>query len=571
MTKGSSRKGKWSKNYSKKKKVDVSKYINANSPVNRFFLEVLLQIPPQIIFSKIPFLPKLIRFTAIVTILFLRGSLSLSELIEVSQSTQPPQEFNERELPEGVISHSSFQSSLSPNIPETKFIQGDSLRSFHDRNTKHSLIVPEPRLQSASDTPTGQPSMQPSFQPTTHPTSQPSCSPSSQPTSYISGSLNQGLLAFWPFDGNAQDESGNGNHGTVHNALLTTDRFSNVNHAYYFDGSSAYIEILNGNRFNIGNSFSFSIWIKLGVSLVADILSKYVSDTGWLIETADANINTFGFTYFTAPSVYFAACTSIQLTTGKWRHLVVTKNDVTTRCYLDAQLIGLGNASTSATTMNNNLPLLIGAKNGANTLPASGAYRFFNGALDDIFLFNRSLTSQEIFKLYQFDSPTNQPSSQPSSQPTKKPSSQPSSQPTRKPSSQPSSQPTRQPSSLISGSLTQGLVAYYPFDGNARDQSGNGHNGIVNKASLTTDRFGNPNSAYSFNGIDSYIQIPNGSPFDLPNNMSIALWVKPAGTQARYAHILFRPSWSSTARYTSFKLNYLQLYSPGALHCCNRK
>ena len=48
--------------------------------------------------------------------------------------------------------------------------------------------------------------------------------------------------------------------------------------------------------------------------------------------------------------------------------------------------------------------------------------------------------------------------------------------------------------------LTQGLVAYYPFNGNANDESGNGRNGTVNGPSLTTDRNGSSNSAYSFSG-----------------------------------------------------------------------
>src|SRR5580765_3803529 len=51
--------------------------------------------------------------------------------------------------------------------------------------------------------------------------------------------------------------------------------------------------------------------------------------------------------------------------------------------------------------------------------------------------------------------------------------------------------------------LNQGLVAYYPFNGNANDQSGNNNNPIFNNATLTADRFGNSNSAYSFNGITS--------------------------------------------------------------------
>ena len=63
--------------------------------------------------------------------------------------------------------------------------------------------------------------------------------------------------------------------------------------------------------------------------------------------------------------------------------------------------------------------------------------------------------------------------------------------------------------------LRDGLVAYYPFNGNANDDSGNENNGTVNGATLTTDRFGNPNSAYSFDGDDDYIILPNENSFDL--------------------------------------------------------
>jgi hypothetical protein len=56
-------------------------------------------------------------------------------------------------------------------------------------------------------------------------------------------------------------------------------------------------------------------------------------------------------------------------------------------------------------------------------------------------------------------------------------------------------------------SLDTGLVRNYPFNGNANDVSPNLSHGTVYGATLTTDRFGNPNSAYSFNGISDYIDI----------------------------------------------------------------
>ena len=74
---------------------------------------------------------------------------------------------------------------------------------------------------------------------------------------------------------------------------------------------------------------------------------------------------------------------------------------------------------------------------------------------------------------------------------------------------------------------TGGLVAYYPFNGNANDESGNGNNGIVNGGvSLTTDRKGNPNSAYYFDGINGYIDCGNADMLKFYNEMTISVWVK---------------------------------------------
>ncbi len=78
--------------------------------------------------------------------------------------------------------------------------------------------------------------------------------------------------------------------------------------------------------------------------------------------------------------------------------------------------------------------------------------------------------------------------------------------------------------------LNNGLVAYYPFNGNANDASGNGNNPIFNNATLTSDFYGNVNSAYHFNGTDNYMQIPNSSTLNFSDNkMSLCAWVRPTG------------------------------------------
>ena len=67
---------------------------------------------------------------------------------------------------------------------------------------------------------------------------------------YANAGLNDGLVAFYPFNGNADDESGNENHGTAHGAILTTDRSGNIDSAYAFDGTNDYIEISDNANFN---------------------------------------------------------------------------------------------------------------------------------------------------------------------------------------------------------------------------------------------------------------------------------------------------------------------------------
>lgn len=83
--------------------------------------------------------------------------------------------------------------------------------------------------------------------------------------------------------------------------------------------------------------------------------------------------------------------------------------------------------------------------------------------------------------------------------------------------------------SIAQVNLTNGLVAYYQFSGNANDASGNNINGSVVNATLTTDRFGNSNSAYLFDGSSSYIQLPysNLYNFSPSGSFSISVWLQP--------------------------------------------
>ena len=82
----------------------------------------------------------------------------------------------------------------------------------------------------------------------------------------------------------------------------------------------------------------------------------------------------------------------------------------------------------------------------------------------------------------------------------------------------------------------EGLVAYYPFNGNAKDESGNGNDGLVKGALLVEDRNGKPLKAYSFNGQDSFIDLPASKQINYIHHISVSFWInasekQPSGQQ----------------------------------------
>lgn len=88
------------------------------------------------------------------------------------------------------------------------------------------------------------------------------------------------------------------------------------------------------------------------------------------------------------------------------------------------------------------------------------------------------------------------------------------------------------PTVTVNGELpesykTRGLVAYYPFTGDARDMSGNGHDAILTGAALTKDRFGDANRAYHFNGIGDRMEVPEAPGLDLDTAVTVLCWAKP--------------------------------------------
>jgi hypothetical protein len=106
--------------------------------------------------------------------------------------------------------------------------------------------------------------------------------------------------------------------------------------------------------------------------------------------------------------------------------------------------------------------------------------------------------------------------------------------------------------SELPSAIQNGLIAFYPFCGNANDVSGNGFNGTVNGATLTTNRFGTANSAYAFNGTNGHITVNGNERFVSPR-MTISAWVlfnqmSPQGLQYLVLGNSTNTAWSCTYR-----------------------
>ena len=206
-----------------------------------------------------------------------------------------------------------------------------------------------------------------------------------------------GLVGWWPFNGNANDESGNGNHGTINGPTLTTDRYGNQNEAYDFDGINDNISLSNVPFIN---QITLSFWINIpfdggGITIVQNC-PFFPYNTSFATSSLPTNYHQY-ILYsnncpLTAQNYYLNHSGSIV---NSWHNLVYTidKNS-DCRLYFDGIFQGLYNGSNFENCSNKNTNLRFGG-NWVSNDP-----QWFKGKLDDIGIWNRALTQEEITSLY---------------------------------------------------------------------------------------------------------------------------------------------------------------------------
>ena len=267
-------------------------------------------------------------------------------------------------------------------------------------------------------------------------------------TSLQAQDLNHGLMAYYPFNGNAQDESGDSNNGTVNGATLTTDHNGNADSAYNFANNDQWIEVVQPAEMRTLVNYSVSAWVKVNIEpFVARIVSTEGPDhsghRGFRLigsrKAAGSNLTKFSFgSGWGGGGDGVEAAGEYQ--NDNWYHLVGTYDGNNYRVYVNGILDGTKAAANHTLSSNHgtynklNIGLFqgnIGVPHRTGSMPAD---------IDEVRIYNRGLSAGEVSALYDLKKPET--------------------------------------------NLTTGLVAHYPFNGNAEDESGNGNNGTVNGATL---------------------------------------------------------------------------------------
>ena len=209
-------------------------------------------------------------------------------------------------------------------------------------------------------------------------------------------------VAYYPFNGNANDESGTdkdgpfNNDGTVNGAVLATDRFGCEDKAYSFNGSSAYIEIPHSDSLELSdvNRVTVGAWVKKDSAQSVNIAIVQKSDRSYILRFKGGNEP--AFIIDDVADGKKTAESNITVTNGVWYHLVGTYDGTDVKIYVDGEE-PVGSTTATATGMEDGSCCKLGI--GENLDPDKRG-RYLDGQIDDISIWDRALTSDQVLDYY---------------------------------------------------------------------------------------------------------------------------------------------------------------------------
>jgi serine/threonine protein kinase len=223
-------------------------------------------------------------------------------------------------------------------------------------------------------------------------------------------SLKKGLVAYFPFNGNAKDEIGNGNDGEVKGATSTADRHGKDNSAYSFDGENDIIDLKEHPQSNT-LPITISFWVFTGQpDRPGAIIDKYIdgSYNGWALRMGGATGKIWPLYLGSLESQIIGQhhpnypqtkqFETQPLTASIWHHCVFTLDSIKGNIFLNGKFQDDMSWVGPPQTITSSYKLSIG-----NTSDGPNQKIPFKGSIDDIRIYNRALTETEVKALYEFE------------------------------------------------------------------------------------------------------------------------------------------------------------------------
>jgi len=207
----------------------------------------------------------------------------------------------------------------------------------------------------------------------------------------------QCVVAEYTLNGNANDVSGNGNHGTIYGCIANTDRFGNVNGSLHFDGIDDFIDVSSGALLGLSNSMTFTVWFIShdpfvnGQTLIGRQRSATANGINLSFDNLSGNI-----TLSDGVSIETETASFGGYHMGKWHMLTATHDGTETKIYIDGVL-----KATEAG------PINFGGFTEPFNFGREGSFfgNYLHGDLDDIKIYNCALTATDIDSIFIAESP----------------------------------------------------------------------------------------------------------------------------------------------------------------------
>ena len=197
------------------------------------------------------------------------------------------------------------------------------------------------------------------------------------------------LVAYWPFDNDLGDKSGNGNNGTNYRATFASGK---INQALSFNGTDNYASIANNDIFDFGSGeFSVESWIKTTSTLRQWVVTRYeYYGPGWGLGIQNGHALGYIRTAESGTGKKEIEGT-VNVSDGDWHHIVMVRTGDKIKLYTDGAFEREG---TLVGNVNNNEPIEVGR------ISFGGGSQYMSGLIDEVKIYNRALDATEVSEHY---------------------------------------------------------------------------------------------------------------------------------------------------------------------------